>query len=619
MSRRMNQRRFWVAAVLFAVAIQAETAFSATRYGQVLTNGQVVFSQGGARTQGTSSTCDDGDLVFSFVENVSRERLDFQRLDAGSDDGSGAVSVSVMIDEICFGSGSATFRYRHFADQGEIGTDLDIQPVAPVLAVELIEAASNSIEIEYQVRPRQPDTDDADKRFSLVATQLSFIAGDILGQVGRQAELAVIGISEAPPVDAGSLPDSGGDGGRVSASAIAFNRACLDPSTAGSEFLEICRAAQDVEDPDLVVQLLEAFDPHEIAALTASSSEGIRIQRDNVMSRMAALRSGASGISIEGVALAFAGQSVNSSWLPEEVLDLVGDEGGGGGSSLLSEKLGFFINGNIALGDRDRRGKEVGFDFDSWGLTTGLDYRFGNGAVAGVALGYSRYDADFDRQGGGVESDTITIQGYGTYGFTDQFYIDATLGYSTADVDQDRVVDLRGIGDFGRTVARGSTDSTQLSTSLALNYQLPFGDAWDAVVFGQAFFAANDIDDFTERGSPFALEFPDQDFITRTYMAGIRASRAVSFSTGVLLPFFDASYSHEGGNDGFALSPTLVETGALAPLAEISNPDRNFGKIDIGASWVFLSGNQLFFSYGILVGESDTAMQTIHAGARFEF
>ena len=138
-------------------------------------------------------------------------------------------------------------------------------------------------------------------------------------------------------------------------------------------------------------------------------------------------------------------------------------------------------------------------------------------------------------------------------------------------------------------------------------------------MFGQLFYATNDIDGFTETGSPFALQFPDQDFITRTFSAGLRASRAVSFSTGVLLPFIDASFSHEDGNDGFVLSPALVETGAVAPRIEISNPDRNFGKLDLGASWVFLSGNQLFISYGLLVGESDTAMQTINFGARFEF
>jgi len=607
-----------LAAVLLLV-VQAETALSATRYGQVLTSGQVVFSTGGAGTQGVSSRCEDGELVFSFVETVSPERLEFQRLDAGSDNGSGSVSISVTVDEICFGSGTATFRYQHVAEQGEIGADIDIGPVAPVLAVELVESGSASVQIDYQIRPRQEDTGDADKRFLLLASQLSFVAGNIVGQVGRQDELAVIAISEAPPVDVGVLPDSPRDGGRLVASALAFNNACLEPSATGSTLLEICRAAQDVEDPALLAKLLEAFDAHEYAALSSASSEGIRIQRDNVASRMAALRSGTKGLSIEGVALAFAGNSVNASWLPEELLDAVNEEGGGGGSSLLSERLGVFVNGNIALGDRDRRGKEVAFGFDSWGLTAGVDYRFVNDAVAGIALGYSQYDADVDRDGGSVDSNTITIQGYGTYNVTEQFYVDATLGFSGADVDQNRVVDLTGIGGFGRTVARGSTDSTQYSASLALNYQVPLARAWDTVIFGQAFYATNDIDGFVEKGSPFALEFPGQDFVTRTFTAGLRASRAVTLSRGVLLPFIDASFAHESGNDGFVLSPTLIDTGALAPQIEISNPDRNFGKLDVGASWVFLSGNQMFISYGLLLGESDTKMQTINFGARFEF
>ena len=613
-----SQNRFGlVLAVLLAAGFS--TAEGATRFGQVLKNGQVMVSGPGAATAARLLSCDDEQLLFTFAETVSPDNIALRRLDAGIADGSQMATIEVRIVQVCASSGQATFSYRHTADRGTIGQDIDINPAAPVLSLSLSPSASATAKVAYVVRPRSAETSEDDKNFQLRAAQISFFAGDVFGQAGRDEVLAEISISEAPPLKPGLISEDGDDDGRASAARDAFNDACLDPSAEGSVFLDICREVQNVEDEDLARRIAEAFDAHEIAALTAASSEAGRIQARNIASRMAALRGGDSQISLNGVALAYNGNLFDASWLPVSMSGLSLDEGSGGGSTLLNERLGVFLNGDISLGKRDQRGKEVAFDFDSWGLTAGLDYRFVNGVIAGLALGYTSYQADIKADGGKVDSAAVTVQGYGTYSFTDDFYVDATLGYSRADVDQQRVVDLTGLAGFGRSVARGSTDATQFSTSLALNYRLPLQRAWDMTAYGQLYYALNDIDGFVERGSPFAVAFPDQSFVTRTFTAGFRGSRAISFSRGILVPFVDAAFSHEGGNDGFLLRPTLVETGALAPRIEISDPDRNYGRLDIGTSWVFLTGNQLFFSYGLLLGESDTKLHTLNFGARFEF
>jgi len=52
---------------------------------------------------------------------------------------------------------------------------------------------------------------------------------------------------------------------------------------------------------------------------------------------------------------------------------------------------------------------------------------------------------------------------------------------------------------------------------------------------------------------------------------------------------------------------------------EINDPDRNFARVDLGLSWVFLSGQQLFVSYSTLLAESDTTRHSIFFGFRGEF
>ncbi|PKL96544.1 MAG: hypothetical protein CVV18_01355, partial [Gammaproteobacteria bacterium HGW-Gammaproteobacteria-8] len=96
-------------------------------------------------------------------------------------------------------------------------------------------------------------------------------------------------------------------------------------------------------------------------------------------------------------------------------------------------------------------------------------------------------------------------------------------------------------------------------------------------------------------------------------------NRAISFERGVLSPYIDASYRHESGNDGYMLRPRVVGAGAFGPTVEINDPDRNFARVDLGLSWVFLSGQQLFVSYSTLLAESDTTRHSIFFGFRGEF
>lgn len=600
------------------VGVFSPSAEATTRFGQVFKNGQVVMSGSGSTMAARVQNCENEQLLFTFVENVSQDKALLRRLDAGTADGSATVTIELTIRDVCANSGQASFTYLHQPMIGTIGRDIDINPVAPILSLSLTSGTSTTTKINYAVQRRTSETGSQDKRFELRADLISFIAGDVFGQAGRNEILAEIKISEAPPLEKDLISGAENDG-RISASTAAFNDACLDPSVDGSVFLDICREVQDVDDEELALRIANAFDAHVIAALVAASSEGGRIQARNLMWRLLALRTNEERVSLNGISLAYNGNLFDASWLPLSMTGLSLEDGSDFASTLLNERLGVFINGDISLGKRDQRGKEVAFDFDAWGLTAGVDYRFTNGVIAGLALGYSSYQADIAAEGGQVDSTTIMAQGYASYAFSDNFYIDTTAGLSRSDLDQRRTVDLSGLPGFGLSIARGTTNARQLSASLALNYRLPLQSAWDLTAYGQFYYAKNEIDGFAERESPFAVEYPDQGFTTRTYTSGFRSTRAFSFNKGILVPFLDAAFVHESGNDGFVMTPRLVETGSLAPLIEISDPDRYYGRLDLGTSWVFLSGNQLFFSYGMLLAERHTRLHTLYLGARFEF
>lgn len=598
----------WAAVILATV----NPLWAASRHGAVLATGQVIMGNGsgGAAPQACG---DNEDLYFTFTEVASPAGVELERetLDASM------IELTVTIDEVCE-PGQATFDYEHrsVSGDGEIGLDIGIEPVAPRIALPIETGASQSVQVAYQVLERdEPGSED--KYFELVGTRIDFLAGQVAGGASRDTTVATVVVLEnGPPLPPDRIP---GSDEQIFDAGHAFNDAC-ETAVPGSSFANACATigATDLTDAQ-ISQVARAWDAHEMAGIPTASSEGGRIQSVNVGNRITELRSGATGSSISGVALAFNGQQIDASWLPASAVEAASNSGEGGGSSLLSERFGFFINGEVSLGDRDRRGKETGYDFDSWGLTAGMDYRIDSGSFAGISLGYSEYDADLDLDGGSTSAETITIQGYGSYSFTDDFYLDATLGYSMTDVSQRRVVDLSGIGDLTRTIARGSTDARQYSASLSANYRLPLEMQWSFTPYAELQYAWNEIDGFIETGSPFALGYGDQDFESEMIGLGFRATRAFSFSRGVLSPFLDASYRYENDNDGYLMQPSVVEATGFGPDIEINSPDRHFGRLDAGLSWVFLSGQQLFLSYSTLVGESDTTRHSIYFGFRGEF
>lgn len=598
----------WAAALL----VPTHPAQAATRHGAVMATGQVIMASGPGAS-GPQACDGNEELVFTFTETATPSEIALERrtLDGAS------VELAVVIDEVCE-SGQVTFDYEHrsVSGDGEIGLDIGIDPVAPRIALPIQTGASQSVQVAYQALELD-EPGNEDKTFALAGTRIDFLAGQVAGSASRDRTLVTIELIEnaGPP-----LPPE-----RISASdrlvfdaGVAFNAAC-ETADPGSSFADACATIAETDLTDAQIsQVARAFDAHELAAIPVASSEGGRIQSVNVGNRIAELRSGVTGSSISGIALAFNGELIDTGWLPMSAVDEA-SSGGGGGSSLLSERFGFFINGEVSLGDRKRRGKEAGYDFDSWGLTAGMDYRIDSGSFAGISIGYSEYDADLDRDGGSTSAETITIQGYGSHSFTDDFYLDATLGYSMTDVSQRRVVDLSGIGDLTRSIARGSTDARQYSASLTANYRLPLEMQWSVTPYAEFQYAWNDIDGFSERGSPFALTFGDQDFESETIGLGFRATRAISFARGVLSPFLDGSYRYENDNDGYLMLPRVVEASGFGPEIEINSPDRHFGRVDAGVSWVFLSGQQLFVSYSALVAESDTTRHSIFLGFRGEF
>ena len=77
---------------------------------------------------------------------------------------------------------------------------------------------------------------------------------------------------------------------------------------------------------------------------------------------------------------------------------------------LADSRLGIFINGRLNFGEQDQTQNQDGFDFDTLGVTLGVDYRFRSNLVIGAAVGYSDSEVEFNFDGGDMQSESITLK-----------------------------------------------------------------------------------------------------------------------------------------------------------------------------------------------------------------
>lgn len=396
-----------------------------------------------------------------------------------------------------------------------------------------------------------------------------------------------------------------------------------------AELIAQCRAITNSTTAATVIGALRAISGEEVSSQLTSSQDNANFMTQGVSQRLAALRGGATNQSIEDLAFQINGQS-----LPGQALAaLLGlsasaaqDGSAGDGTDrasggLLDARLGVFLNITARDGDRDANQFEVGFDYEGFQALAGVDYRFTERFVGGVALGFGKIDTDLDLAAGFLDTQSFSGTVYGSFAPTENWYADFALGYMANDYDQGRVVDLRTLGTgFARRVAVGSTDGTQWSVSGSTGYVFAFG-ATSLTPNLRMSYARTEIDGFTESGGGINdLIFPDQAFRSLQFAAGTQLSRAISLDSGVLSPYINLEIARELQNDAYSFAPQLrLRPERPSTPVFINASDRTFGRGEVGLLYLRPRGLQWSLSYSQMLGYRDLSARNLQLGLRLEF
>lgn len=373
---------------------------------------------------------------------------------------------------------------------------------------------------------------------------------------------------------------------------------------------------------------LEELGAQDINAIRTQAVTFSQTQYQGVMDRLLALRSGERGISVAGLNLSVGGKVIPAEQIAKSLQQLLGggassdaDEPGG----LLSSKLGIWLRGNYGIGDKSASAADAGFESDQWGFTGGIDYRFGQSAVAGISLGYGAADLSFKPIGqGNLDSTTINGSLYGS-AYLGNFYFDGVFNYGDTDYDTTRrIVYTEGGATIDRT-ATGSTSGRALSGGISVGYDFNFGGFTLSPTVGY-FYVDTDIDSFGERNAGgLNLLYAEQNYESSTGNAGLRLSYVWNVRAAVIVPHLRATYVREFENatevfgvrfadDPFANSANPTPS----IIVQTDEPDDSYFRLAAGVSAQFPYDISGYFEYQRLESLQFMGFQDFTIGLRIQ-
>jgi outer membrane lipase/esterase len=284
-------------------------------------------------------------------------------------------------------------------------------------------------------------------------------------------------------------------------------------------------------------------------------------------------------------------------------------------------RLGLFINGTGAFGDRDDTDLEIGYDFSNYGFTAGADYRFTPNLVAGVALSYYRTNADFNSDLGSTDTNSFGISFYGTY-YVNDFFIDLLGGFMWNSYDNERHIQVStGLATPVDTFAKSDTDGQQYSIGAGVGYDFHYR-AFRLTPLARLDYVHLHVDGYTERdGQGFGLDVNSQNADSLQSGLGAQVAYAWSLPFGVLVPQVRGEWRHEFLDDQRSVRARFLDDPNPNPdfLTQTDKPDRDYFVVAAGLSAGFARGISAFLNYETFLGLRDFTRHEFTGGVRVEF
>jgi uncharacterized protein with beta-barrel porin domain len=304
---------------------------------------------------------------------------------------------------------------------------------------------------------------------------------------------------------------------------------------------------------------------------------------------------------MDGLMLAYNGASVSDLFSSQKEIQMP------------ESRWGLFVDGGAAFGKQSSSINQTGYNFTLGGFTAGADYRLKDNLLVGLATGYSNSSSSFFGSGGTANTNTIPFNAYVAY-FPGAIYAYGSVGYALNLYDLNRGINFNGIA---RT-ASSSTTGNQFNLYGETGYDLKLSRVILTPSTALAYSALS-VGGFTEQGAgALNLKVGSQNADSLQTGIGGRVTVPLKVGSVKVVPQAYAFYQHEFSNGSRGLNTSLSQ-GSSTFNFQTDAAKRNFALVG-GNVAVGLTKNLVAqVNYNAEVGRSNSSVQYVNAGLRYEF
>ena len=249
-----------------------------------------------------------------------------------------------------------------------------------------------------------------------------------------------------------------------------------------------------------------------------------------------------------------------------------------------AQDFGVWAGGVLELGSRKASGSRGRFDFNTSGVSGGVDLALNDRVVVGAGAGFGVDKSDVGENGTRSEASSLSGFVYGSYAASRQIFVDGVVGVSKLEFDSRRYVSHTG------NMVTGSRSGDQVFGAVSAGYVGEWG-GWRLSPYGRLEYLFTELAGFTERGDDtFALRFNRQSLDQVTGVLGLRGEYGIQMDAGLLSPSFRAEY--RAALSGAGKSEVVYADWLASPVYQVgvaSYDDRRL-MLGLGLRWTGVNG-----------------------------
>lgn len=251
---------------------------------------------------------------------------------------------------------------------------------------------------------------------------------------------------------------------------------------------------------------------------------------------------------------------------------------------------GVWTAGTVSFGERGGTGRSNAFDFRSDGVSVGVDRRWGEHGVLGIAGGFGWHDTDFDDGGSELKGDQRSLTAYALWQ-GDRIYVDGLLGWGRLDFDiarRSEIIDATG---------HANREGDQFFASLSVGHEYRSERA-TVTGYGRLDASRTTLDAYRETGlGIYDLVYREHTIRSETLAIGVEGSHPRDWGSRTFRPFWSIEFRDALRNEGTAALNYVIQPVASDYVLGMESYAEHLGAFTAGFDLELAAGWQMSLMY----------------------